>query len=197
MAPTRRAGRFTQRGSVAVEFSLMAIVFFTFIFGIMELARVIYMYNTLAEVTRTAARAVSNIDFHDTAALNRALQHAIFRSTPGELVIGKPITDQNIRIDYMYLDKQSDGRIQMKQIATTSLPACPAQNRHNCLENPYSSSCIRLVRVRVCTTGSDACDRVPYQAIFPLVPLNLSLPNSTTIVSAETLGYSAGDPLCP
>ena len=192
-APLRRARRFAQTGSVAIEFSLIAIVFFTFLFGIMELARFMYMYNTLAEVTRSAAKAATNINFNDTTALERVRQQAIFRSTPGELVVGKPITDQNIRIDYMFLERQGNGTLLMKP---ASLPACPARNRHNCLENPYSSSCIRLVRVRVCRESSGNCDRVPYEPVFPLVPLGVSLPNSTTIVSAETLGYSAGDPLC-
>jgi len=186
-----------QAGSVAVEFSLIAIVFFAFIFGILELARMMYMYNTLAEVTRSAARAASNTDFHNTTALNAARQHAIFRSTPGDLVVGKPITDQNIRIDYLSLERQANGTLVMQPIATASLPACPSRNRHNCLANPYSNSCIRLVRVRVCRAGSDACDRVPYDPLFPLVPLGALLPNSTTIVSAESLGYSAGDALCP
>lgn len=193
----RGARPFAQTGSVAIEFSLIAIVFFLFIFGILELARMMYMYNTLAEVTRSAAKAASNIDFHNTAAMNAARQHAIFRSTSGELVVGKPITDQNIRIDYMSLQKQVNGTLVMQPIAAASLPACPSQNRHNCLANPRSGSCIRLVRVRVCSAGSDACDRVPYDPLFPLFPLGVLLPNSTTIVSAETLGYSAGDALCP
>lgn len=193
----RGGRRFAQSGSVAVEFGLIAIVFFAFLFGIMELARMMYMYNTLAEVTRSAAKAASNIDFRNMPALAAARQQAIFRNTPGELVVGKPITDQNIRIDYMSLERQASGTLMMRPIATASLPACPSQNRHNCLKNPYSNSCIRLVRVRVCSTGSAQCDRVPYDPLFPLVPLDVSLPNSTTIVSAETLGYSAGDALCP
>lgn len=44
------ARRCVQTGSVAVEFSLIAILFFTFLFGIMELARIMYVYSTLAEV---------------------------------------------------------------------------------------------------------------------------------------------------
>ena len=193
----RGAQRFAQTGFVAVEFSLIAILFFTFLFGIMELARIMYMYNTLAEVTRNAAKAASNIDFNNTTALDRARQQAIFRSTSGALVVGKPITDQNIRIDYMFLEKQASGALFMRPIATASLPACPSRNRHNCLENPYGSSCIRLVRVRVCRENDGNCNRVPYEPLFPLVSVGVSLPDSTTIVSAETLGYRAGDALCP
>lgn len=78
------------------------------------------------------------------------------------------------------------------------MPSCPARNRQICLANPYDSSCIRLVRVRVCTDASNTqCDRVPYQPLIPFTNLGVQLPGSTTIVSAETLGYKAGDPLCP
>lgn len=193
----RGARRFPQTGSVVIEFALIAVVFFIFVFGIIELARIVYMYNTLAEATRNAAKAASNVSFNDTAALDRVRQQAIFRSTPGGLIAGSPITDANIRIDYMSLEKQGTGTLLMSPIATASLPACPSRNRYNCLANPYGSSCIRLVRVRVCREGNANCDPVPYEPLFPLISLGVSLPNSTTIVSAESLGYRAGDPLCP
>jgi hypothetical protein len=196
-ASLRGAGRFVQRGFAAVEFSLIAFWFFLFLFGIMELARIVYMYNTLAEATRSAAKSASNIDFNNTAKLDSARQQAIFRSSSGELVIGKPITDKNIVIDYMFLERQGNGSLLMKPIATASLPTCPSRNRQNCLENPYSASCIRLVRVRVCVEGNNNCDRVPYEPLFWELLSGVPLPNSTTIVTAETLGYSAGDALCP
>jgi hypothetical protein len=196
-ASIRAPRRFAQTGAAAVEFALVAFWFFLFLFGIMELARVMYMYNTLAEATRRAASAAANINFRNSTALDTARQYAIFRDSPGALVIGDPISDQHIRIDYLYLDKQG-GTIVMKEIPSGSLPNCPSQNRQNCLSKPYDSSCIRLVRARVCNTAStDGCDRVQYQPLFGLIPLGVPLPSSTTIVSAETLGYSPGDALCP
>lgn len=175
----------------------MAFWFFLLLFGIMELARVMYMYNTLAEATKRAASAAANTNFRNTTDLETARQYAIFRNSPGALVAGDPITDQHIRIDYLYLEKQGATFI-MKEILSGSLPNCPSQNRQNCLSKPYDSSCIRLVRARVCDKGrTDVCDRVQYQPLFGLMPLQVPLPSSTTIVNAETLGYSAGDALCP
>jgi Flp pilus assembly protein TadG len=196
-APIRGAGRSAQTGAAGLEFALVSIVLFTLLFGIIEIARVMYMYNTLAESTRGAARAAANIDFHNTSGLSLARQQAIFRQSPGALVVGDPITDQHIRIDYLSLARQGNGSLAMTPILPGSLPGCPSRNRQNCLTDPYGSSCIRLVRVRVCNPGAgNECDPVQYQPLFGLIPLNISLPTSTTIVNAESLGYNAGDALC-
>ena len=45
-----------QRGVAAVEFALIASLFFTLLIGIIEFSRVLFYWNTAAEVTRLAAR---------------------------------------------------------------------------------------------------------------------------------------------
>ena len=158
------------------------------------------MYNTLAEVTRSAARAAANIDWRETTELDLAKQHAIFRDSPGELPFGAPITDQHIRIDYLYLTQGATTTYE--PISAGSMPGSPGQNRHNCLTNPYgsatspSNTCIRIVRARICKPDTD-CEAVDYQILIPLLNLGVKLPTSTTLVSAETLGYHAGDPVSP
>lgn len=52
----RAENRFRQGGAVAVEFALIASIFFTLLFGIMEMSRVLFYMNTAAEVTRLGAR---------------------------------------------------------------------------------------------------------------------------------------------
>lgn len=52
----RAANRFRQGGAVAVEFALIASIFFTLMIGIMEMSRVLFYMNTAAEVTRLGAR---------------------------------------------------------------------------------------------------------------------------------------------
>lgn len=194
--------RVVQRGSSAVEFALVAFVFFMLVFGIIELARIVYMYNTLADVTRSAARSAANIDWNDSTALNRAKQHAIFRDSEGELIFGTPITDQHILIDYLYL-KNPAGPITMDPVPPGLMPSCPGRNRHNCLTAPFGDNvaaggaCIRLVRARICKPGGDGCETVPYQMLFPFINIPVALPTSTSIVSAETLGYHPGDSVCP
>ena len=189
-----------QSGVAAVEFALVALLFFTVVFGTIEFARIMYMYNTLAEVTRRAARAAANIDWRETTELDLAKQHAIFRDSPGELPFGAPITDQHIRIDYLYLTQGATTTYE--PILAGSMPGSPGQNRHNCLTNPYgsatspSNTCIRIVRARICKPDTD-CEAVDYQILIPLLNLGVKLPTSTTLVSAETLGYHAGDPVSP
>lgn len=43
-------------GAVVVEFALVSIVFFSMLFGAMELGRLMFYWNTAAEVTRLGAR---------------------------------------------------------------------------------------------------------------------------------------------
>jgi hypothetical protein len=195
---TRPLGR--QNGSFAVEFSLVIIVFLTLIFCVIEIARVMYMWNTLQEVTRRAASAAARTDFSDVSAMNSVRNQAVFRATSGLLPAGDPVTDAYVRIDYMSLARASDGRMTLTPIPNGTLPSCPARNQVACAADPNAASCIRFVRVRICAPGSDAttCDPVPYAPIMPIVNVaSLTLPLSTTIARAETLGYTPGQSLCP
>jgi hypothetical protein len=191
------ARRIAQTGLAHVEFAMIAVVLLFMLCGIIELARLMYVYNTLAEATRSAAKAAATVNFRDSTALDDVRQRAIFRQTAGGLAVGAPITDQNVRIDYLSLSRQASGALTMTPIDTAALPGCPARNRHNCLTNPYGSSCIRLVRVRICDKDAAACEAVGYKPLFKLTPITAHLPTSTTIVNAEALGYTAGDALCP
>lgn len=186
--------RTKQRGVAAVEFSFVAIVFLLVFFGMVEVARAMYIINTLQEVTRRAAALATNADFSNAATMQGVRQRAIFRDSPGFLLFAQPVTDAHIIIDYMWIQR-SGGAMTMVAIPSGSLPASPAANFANCFGDPYSEGCIRLVRVRVCQTASaDDCDPVGYQNLVSLVPFSFALPVATTIVTAETLGMPAGVP---
>jgi hypothetical protein len=184
-----------QCGTTAVEFSMLLVLFLTLVFGVLEVARAMYLLNTLQEVTRRAAALASNNKF-DATSISKIQAAALFADQDGNLVMGAPITPQYLKIDYLALTKNGTGGLDM---TPADVAACPASNRLNCLSNPYSSSCIRLVRVRVCDpNGAGSCDPVPYQQLFPIVDLSaLRLPRSTTIVPAQSLGYSVGSMPCP
>lgn len=184
----RLASRQKQDGVAAVEFSLVAILFFTLVFGIIEVARAMYICNTLQEVTRRAAALATNADFRDDAMMQGVREQAIFRNSPGLLAFAEPITDQHINIDYMRV-RRDGGNLTMERIPDGSLPASPAENQVNCTRDPYGEGCIRLVRARVCREGSGAqCTPVPYKTLVSLIPLAFGLPRSVTVVNAETLG---------
>ncbi|WP_373896740.1 TadE/TadG family type IV pilus assembly protein [uncultured Massilia sp.] len=171
-------------------------MFFALFFGIVEMARAMYIINTLQEVTRRAAAFATNADFSNAAIMQGVKEHAIFRNSPGFLVFAQPVADTHIVIDYLWIQRIG-GTLTMLPIPANAMPANPAANFANCLANPYSESCIRLVRVRVCETADgDLCEPVGYQALVSLVPFSFGLPPSVTIVTAETLGMPAGVPTC-
>jgi hypothetical protein len=200
---TRRAPQHrhrAQHGAFVVEFALIVLVFFTFTFCVIEIARIVYLWNTLQEVTRRAATAAARTDFTNVSAMNLVRQEAIFRGSAGKLVLGDPVTDAHIRIDYLSLARASDGKMTLTPILPGSLPLSPTLNQVTCMANPNSASCIRFVQVRVCASDSaaGACDPIPYLPLMPLIPTtSLTLPLSTTIAKAESLGYAPGQALGP
>ncbi|WP_229503831.1 TadE/TadG family type IV pilus assembly protein [Massilia putida] len=189
-----RMARSREQGVAAVEFALVAVLFFLFVFGIVEIARAMYICNTLQEVTRRGAALAATADFSSTSAMQLVRQQAVFRESSGLLMFAQPVTDDYVKIDYMSIQK-SGTTLTMSPIPTGSLPSSPAANYANCLKDPYGSNCIRLVRARICQPdGSQTCTPVPYQSLVSMIPLSFGLPESTTIVNAETLGLPGGLP---
>jgi len=182
-----------EKGATAVELALTLPVFFIFVFGIIELARAMYICNTLQEVTRQAAALAVHTDFSDAAAMQRVREKAVFRDSPGLLAFADPVTDEYVKIDYLYIPPTGNA----PQPITGALPANPAANLQTCTKNPYDSSCIRLVRVRICVPGGDrnSCAPVPYKTLTSYMGLPFELPISTTIAQVETLGLPPGVPL--
>lgn len=195
MERTAFKGRTRQAGSVAVEFALVALIFFTVVFATLELARVEYLLNTLAEVTRRAAAAAANVDYRDATAIEKVQADAVFRNSPGPLALGDPVTSDKVKIDYLWLSKDAGWDL----MHMSTLPACPEGNRLRCMANPHADTCIRFVRARVCLSMDDTgnCDPVPYKAVFPFLDLTgMKLPPTDTIVPAGNLGATPGSMPC-
>lgn len=186
--PSSRLPR-RQTGTAAIEFALVSLVFFSFVFGIIEVSRLLFVFNALQEVTRRAAAAAVNAYPRDTDTIAQIKQAAVFRNSPGELVLGSPVSDNHVRFDYLAYD--------FSVIPMGSWPSCAAQNRQICMANPKSSSCIRFVQVRICDPArANDCYRVSSSMLVPLVSLSVPLPKAETIAPVETLGYHAGTAPC-
>jgi hypothetical protein len=181
-----------QRGVAAVEFAVVAVVFFMLFFGIVDIIRALYICNILQEVTRRATALAVNSDFNDATTMLNVRTHAVFRTTRGALLFADPITDDYVKIDYLHIPATSN-----PVSIGTGMPASPQQNRINCTSNPNAANCIQLVRVRICLPGgaSDVCNPVPFQPLASFVPFSFSLPTATTIARAETLGMPPGVPV--
>jgi hypothetical protein len=181
----RRAPSSSQGGAAAVEFGLLAIVFFMFVFGVIETARTLYVFNTLQEVTRRAAAAATHVDPNDIAGIAVVKHHAIFRNTPGGLMLAPPVTDEYVRLSYLNND--------LSVIPESAWPESAVRNREICMLNPRAANCIRFVQAQICKPEiEDECEAARSQMLLPLIDLRVPLHKATTIVTAESLGYVDG-----
>lgn len=175
--------KIAQRGVAAVEFALVAIPFFLLLFGVIEFGRLLYLWNTVQEVTRNAARQAVVTDFNDTAI--KAIQcSAVFRPTGTEpanclLPAASEITGANVKIHYL----KADG-------GEVTKPSSPGDNIAACLTGD-TNNCIRFVEVCVSSTA-DMCPGQPVRYapmanLFSFLAINI--PVSTVRMPAESLGF--------
>jgi hypothetical protein len=160
-----------QRGVFVVEFALVSLLFFTLLFGIFEFARMLFVYNSLQEVTRRAAREAT-VRWTSDADLATIKQLALFGGSalPG----GAEVTTANITITYYNANNT---------VASPS-PSDAGDNLSACGDATRTGSCIDSVEVTI--------DNVTYSPIFSLFGfLNLTLPASTVRMHAESMGFSA------
>lgn len=170
-------------GAAAVEFAFVVLVFFVLLLGIIEFGRFMYVWNTVQEVTRLAAREAVVSSFTN-AEQDRVRRMAVFSiansgnpSLPGAAEVSAA------QIDIEYLNQLG--------VPVSALPDDPAGNVEECLDN--SSRCIRFVQVRVCEQGNGnrPCTPVHYEPMVGLFNfLDIEIPASTVIMPAESLGYA-------
>lgn len=170
-----------ERGATAVEFAIVAMLFFTIVLGIMEFGRVLYIWNTVQEVTRRAAREAVVRNFSsDVGAIQR---EAVFQQgSIGTVYLpaGLEISNANIKINYLNAD-----------LAVASpMPADPPDNISACNDITRVASCIRYVEACVAISGdcSESVTYVPMVGLFSF--LGIDIPVSRVIMPAESLGFS-------
>jgi Flp pilus assembly protein TadG len=66
IAILRLPGARRQKGVAALEFALVATVFFTLLIGVMEMGRMLFYWNTAAEATRMGARVAVVCDINSS-----------------------------------------------------------------------------------------------------------------------------------
>lgn len=185
-----------QGGAAAVEFALVAVLLFVLLLGIVELGRFLYLFNTVQEVTRRAAREAVVSCTNETTQ-NGIRSRAVLGTgaTGAFLPAGGEISDIRVVIDY--LDKN--------QASIDRYIACPSPFNGNILKcEADAADCIRFVRVRVCDyRNKNRCDPVKYVPMIGLfvpnpdnptrmqwIDLGIDIPGSTVIMPAESLGYT-------
>lgn len=80
-----------ERGVAAVEFALLAPMFFMLLIGIMEVGRVLFYWNTAAEATRLGARVAVVCDVNasqsSTNPMIKDMQHLLPILTPANVTV--------------------------------------------------------------------------------------------------------------
>jgi hypothetical protein len=161
----------SQRGVATVEFALVAMVFFTLLFGVLELARMLYVFNSVQEVTRRAAREAA-VRWTSDGDKTIIKELALFGGS--ELPGGAAVNSAAIKIEYLRFDGNS----------VTTAPTSPADNLSACGDALRVDSCIYSVRVSV--TG---VTYVPLLSLFGF--LNVQLPPSQVTMHAESMGFES------
>ncbi len=157
-----------QQGAAAVEFAIIALLLFTLLFGILEFGRLFYVYNTVQEVTRHAAREAV-VRWVDNSNTSPAKVLALFGGA--SIPAGAEITAANIDIQYL----TASGAV------PSPFPLSASDNIAACLTGP--AGCIALVQVSII-----GANYAPMVGLFPF--LNLPIPASTVTMPAESLGYT-------
>lgn len=86
---TRLNAKNKQMGAAAIEFALIASIFFTILIGILEMGRVLFYMNSAAEATRFGARIAVVCDINASGIRSNMIKRLNI------------LTDQNINVDYV------------------------------------------------------------------------------------------------
>lgn len=89
-----------QFGAALVEFALIALVFFTVVFGLIEWGRLLFTMNTLTEMTRRGARLATVCPPSDSKILHQTLFNSPTDTATSSHILPF-ITTAHIRIKYL------------------------------------------------------------------------------------------------
>ncbi len=94
-----------QKGIYTVEFAIVGAVFFMILFGVIEVARALFVYNTIAEATRRGARVAAVCSAADVATARRAAVFSVAGSGGSD---ASPILNglnvSNVTVEYLDVD---------------------------------------------------------------------------------------------
>ncbi len=167
---------------MSVEFALVAALLLPMLFGVMELGRVLFVWNSAQEVTRRAARDAAVQGLTPLTQYDAVLQPGASSGTVSFPGVGE-ITNWTVMIQFMSGD--------FGALTATAPPTNPALNQANCAQG--ISPCVTAVQASLCTPGTVPCQPVPYLpiGIFGNV-FQLFLPLSTVTLPLESAGSLSG-----
>lgn len=107
---------FGQHGAAAVEFALIALVFFALLIGVMEFGRILFAFNSAAEATRFGARVAAVCNPYSESMIISKMQ-----------LMMPQLTTSNVSISYIPAgcDVNSCQRVQVGVTGITFTPMIP------------------------------------------------------------------------
>jgi len=175
-----------QRGVSTIEFAFISILLFVLLFAIIEFGRMFYVFNTVQEVTRRAAREAV-VRWTDNTSQNDARTMALFESA--NMPAYADISAATITIEYLTANGDT----------LTKTPTNPADNISACVNPTGKVDCIAFVRVSIPGVayiplfGFFSGIQLPMMPFTdtPLLTVNLTIPipESTVTMPAESMGY--------
>lgn len=181
-----------ENGTTAVEFAIVAMVFFLIMFGIAEFGRLLYVWNTVQEVTRRAAREAVVRTADDKSMIARM---AVFHDETGsgsvKLPAGLEISNAEVRLNYLRVDLTAPSPMPVDAAGRFD----PAKNLAACNSaDPVElQSCVRFVEA--CLATNDTCTGsvryAPMIGLFSFLAINI--PVSRVLMPAESLGFNISE----
>lgn len=174
-----------QRGAAAVEFALIALIFFVLLFGIMEFGRGLFVWNSVQEVTRYVAREAVVCWRDQWSGMIEARGVMGMPSLPA--VPESEFATTNITIEAL---RRAD------MVVMGHDPDSVSDNLFNCGNSDFDKdgnstpqNCIGFVRVTVANAYFKPLMTGALLG-FTLPASGIQLPPSTVVMPAESLGYS-------
>lgn len=85
-----RPSRRQQRGAAATEFALVSVIFLALVIGVIEFARVMFIYSTAIEATRLGARIAVVCSVNDAAKVKARMKNMLNLLQPSNIDITYP-----------------------------------------------------------------------------------------------------------
>ena len=200
------ARRRRQGGVFAVEFAMLAMLFFIFLFALLEVARAVYLWNLVPEITRRAARAAAVTDFSNASAVQSVREQAVLRFGAGPA--GRWAAPSATPMCASIICRKSSGGGGAGGAAGERDAGLSATQPHQ-LPGRSARRQLHPLRARAAVparrgnTGG-SCERVPYRPILPMLEMlfpsgaqAVRLPSGVTLAVAESLGYQDNPAFCP
>ncbi|WP_040394169.1 TadE/TadG family type IV pilus assembly protein [Aromatoleum toluclasticum] len=181
-----------ENGTTAVEFAIVAMVFLLIVLGIMEFGRLLYVWNTVQEVTRRAAREAVVRTADDASLIARmAVFHNETSSGTVRLPAGLEISNAEVKLNYLRADLSAPSPMPVDASGHFD----PAKNLAACnsADPNELASCVRFVEACLATDGACA-NTVKYAPMINLFPfLAIDIPVSRVLMPAESLGFNISE----